>query len=60
MAVLMVLGRMYRDQEMAAISSAVAELGALYRAVFLLVFPLSVLSVGLSLYAGALGRSKGG
>jgi lipopolysaccharide export system permease protein len=50
MAVLMVLGRMYRDQEMAAISSAGAGAGALYRAVFLLVFPLSVLAVGLSLY----------
>lgn len=50
MAVLMVLGRMYRDQEMAAISSAGGGAGTLYRAVFLLVFPLSVLSVGLSLY----------
>ena len=50
MAVLMVLGRMYRDQEMAAISSAGGGAGALYRAVFLLVFPLSVLAVGLSLY----------
>ncbi|MDD5268528.1 MAG: LPS export ABC transporter permease LptF [Methylococcales bacterium] len=50
MAVLMVLGRMYRDQEMAAISSAGGGAGALYRSVFLLVFPLSVLAVGLSLY----------
>ena len=50
MAVLMVLGRMYRDQEMAAISSAGGGAGALYRAVFLLVFPLSVFAVGLSLY----------
>ena len=51
MAVLMVLGRMYRDQEMAAISSAGGGSGTIYRAVFLLVFPLSVLAVGLSLYA---------
>ena len=51
MAVLMVLGRMYRDQEMAAISSAGGGAGTLYRAVFLLVFPLSLLAVGLSLYA---------
>jgi lipopolysaccharide export system permease protein len=50
MAVLMVLGRMYRDQEMAAISSAGGGAGTLYRAVFLLVFPLSVLALGLSLY----------
>jgi len=50
MAVLMVLGRMYRDQEMSAISSAGGGSGTIYRAVFLLVFPLSVLAVGLSLY----------
>jgi lipopolysaccharide export system permease protein len=50
MAVLMVMGRMYRDQEMAAVSSAGGGAGAIYRAVFLLVFPLSVLAVGLSLY----------
>jgi lipopolysaccharide export system permease protein len=51
MAVLMVLGRMYRDQEMSAISSAGGGSGTIYRAVFLLVFPLSVLALGLSLYA---------
>jgi len=50
MAVLMVLGRMYRDQEMAAISSAGGGASTIYRAIFLLVFPLSVLAVGLSLY----------
>ena len=50
MAVLMVLGRMYRDQEMSAISSAGGGALTLYRAVFLLVFPLSLLSLGLSLY----------
>ena len=50
MAVLMVLGRMYRDQEMSAISSAGGGSGTIYRAVFLLVFPLSILAVGLSLY----------
>ena len=50
MAVLMVLGRMYRDQEMAAVSSAGGGTGTIYRAVFMLVFPLSVLAVGLSLY----------
>ena len=51
MAVLMVLGRMYRDQEMSAISSAGGGSGTIYRAVFLLVFPLSVLALGLSMYA---------
>ena len=50
MAVLMVLGRMFRDQEMSAVFSAGGGAGTLYRAVFLLVFPLSVLTVGLSLY----------
>ena len=50
MSVLMVLGRMYRDQEMAAVSSAGGGAGTIYRAVFLLIFPLTVLTVGLSLY----------
>ena len=50
MAVLMVLGRMYRDQEMAAIASAGGGAGCLYRAVFLLILPLSVAAAGLSFY----------
>jgi lipopolysaccharide export system permease protein len=50
MAVLMVLGRMYRDQEMSAVSSAGGGAGTVYRAIFLLVFPLSILSAGLSFY----------
>lgn len=50
MAVLMVLGRMYRDQEMSAVASAGGGSGTVYRAVFLLVFPLSMVSAGLSLY----------
>lgn len=58
MAVLMVLGRMYRDQEMAAISSAGGGAGMLYRAVFLLVFPLSVLATGLSLYVAPWAESR--
>lgn len=57
-AILMVLGRMYRDQEMAAISSAGGGSGTIYRAVFLLVFPLSVLAVGLSLYAAPWAQAK--
>jgi lipopolysaccharide export system permease protein len=59
MAVLMVLGRMYRDQEMAAVSSAGGGSGTIYRAVFLLVFPLSILAVGLSLYVAPWAEAKG-
>ena len=50
MAVLMVIGRMYRDQEMSAIATAGGGAGTLYRAVFLMVFPLSLLAANLSLY----------
>jgi lipopolysaccharide export system permease protein len=49
MTILMVLGRMYRDQEMSAIASAGGGARLLYRAVFLFVFPLSILTIGLSL-----------
>lgn len=51
MAVLMVLGRMYRDQEMSAIQSAGAGAGAIYRSVFQFVLPLSLIAAGLSFYA---------
>lgn len=52
MAVLMVVGRMYRDQEMSAIFSAGGGAGAIYRAVFILVFPLTLLGAWLSFYVG--------
>ncbi|MCL7420367.1 MAG: LPS export ABC transporter permease LptF [Methylobacter sp.] len=58
MAVLMVLGRMYRDQEMSSIASAGGGAGTIYRAVFLLVFPLSVVSAGLSLYVAPWAEAK--
>jgi lipopolysaccharide export system permease protein len=58
MSVLMVLGRMYRDQEMSAVSSAGGGAGTIYRAVFLLVFPLSVLAAGLSMYAAPWAESR--
>ncbi len=58
MTVLMVLGRMYRDQEMAAISSAGGGAGTIYRAVFLLVFPLSLAAAGLSLYVAPWAEAK--
>ncbi len=51
MGILMVLGRMYRDQEMSAIASAGGGAARLYRAVFLLAFPLAIFTAYLSLYA---------
>jgi len=51
MAVLMVLGRMYRDQEMAAIATAGGGAIRIYHAVFLLVLPLSIAAYQLALYA---------
>lgn len=51
MAVLMVLGRMYREQEIAAIASAGGGLSTIYRGVFWLVLPLSLCSAWLSMVA---------
>ena len=51
MALLMVLGRLYKDQEMSAIAAAGGGAGTLYRAVFLLALPLSAVTFGLSMYA---------
>jgi lipopolysaccharide export system permease protein len=51
MALLMVLGRLYKDQEMSAIATAGGGAGTIYRAVFLLALPLSILTYGLSMYA---------
>ena len=48
-ALLMVLGRMYRDHEMAALGSAGGGVELLYKAVFLLVLPLSFAAMALSL-----------
>lgn len=50
MAILMVLGRMYRDQEMSAIFSAGGGAGIIYRAVFILALPLSIIASIASLY----------
>ncbi|WP_446808966.1 LPS export ABC transporter permease LptF [Methylomonas sp. 2BW1-5-20] len=58
MAVLMVLGRMYREQEMAAISSAGGSVFTIYRAVFLLVVPLSIAGVSLSMLAAPWAEAK--
>jgi len=50
-AILMVLGRMYREQEMSAFASAGGGAARLYRGVFLLSFPLTLVNAQLSLYA---------
>lgn len=49
MAILMVLGRMYREQEMAAIASAGGGMLSIYKGIFWVVFPLSLLSAWLSM-----------
>lgn len=49
--VLIVLGRMYREQEMSAIASAGGGMWSLYRSVFWMVIPLSIVAAGFSLYA---------
>ncbi|MGR8979961.1 MAG: LPS export ABC transporter permease LptF [Gammaproteobacteria bacterium] len=58
MAILMVLGRMYRDQEMAAFASAGGGAGAIYRATFILVVPLTLLTLVLSLYTAPWAEAK--
>ncbi|OQW73320.1 MAG: LPS export ABC transporter permease LptF [Proteobacteria bacterium ST_bin11] len=58
MAVLMVLGRMYREQEMAAISSAGGSVFTIYRAIFMLVVPLSLAGMGLSMLASPWAEAK--
>ena len=52
MAVLMVIGRMYRDQEMSAIFSAGGGAGTIYRAALFLILPLTMIAAGLSFYVG--------
>lgn len=47
--VLMVLGRMYRDQEMSALASAGVGLARLYRSVFKVVLPVALLATWMSL-----------
>ncbi len=44
MSVLMVIGRMYRDQEMTALASAGFGLGSVYRALMLCVIPTSIIA----------------
>ncbi len=58
MATLMVLGRMYRDQEMSAVFSAGGGATTIYRSVFLFVFPLTVLTVGIAFYVSPWAAAK--
>ena len=58
MAILMVLGRMYRDNEIAAIASAGGGIMVVYRAVFLLVIPLSIITAGFSMTAAPWTQAK--
>ncbi len=57
-SVLMVLGRMYRDQEMSALSSAGAGVGRLYVAVFKAIIPVALLSVWMALYVSPWAADK--
>jgi lipopolysaccharide export system permease protein len=58
MATLMVLGRMYRDQEMSAVFSAGGGAKVIYRAVFLFVFPLAIATVGIAFYVSPWAAAK--
>lgn len=49
-SVLMVLGRMYRDQEMSAFASAGVGAGKLYLSVFKAIIPVTFLAAWMSLY----------
>lgn len=58
MALLMVMGRLYKDQEMSAIAAAGGGAGTLYKSVFLLMFPLSIMAFGLSFYVSPWAENK--
>jgi lipopolysaccharide export system permease protein len=51
MSVLIVLGRMYQEQEIAAIASAGCGIFSLYRGIFMLMIPLTVIAMALSMFA---------
>ena len=58
MALLMVLGRLYKEQEMSAIAAAGGGAGTLYRSVFIAAVPLALLTAGLSLYVSPWAENK--
>jgi lipopolysaccharide export system permease protein len=47
--IIMVLGRMYRDQEMSALASAGVGIGGLYRTTFFFAIPVALVTMGLSM-----------
>jgi lipopolysaccharide export system permease protein len=57
-SVLMVLGRMYRDQEMSALASAGAGVGRLYIAVFKTIIPVVFIAAWMSLVVSPWAASK--
>jgi len=58
MAVLIVLGRMHKEQEIAAISSAGGGLLTLYRGIFLLLIPVTGVAICLSMLAAPWAEAK--
>jgi lipopolysaccharide export system permease protein len=54
----MVLGRLYRDQEIAAIASAGGGSRTIYRAVLVFVLPLTLISAGLSLWLAPITETR--
>lgn len=57
-AILIVMGRMYRNHEMDALASAGVGLSGLYQALLILIIPLSICALGLSLFAGPWAEAK--
>lgn len=58
MALLMVLGRLYKDQEISAIAAAGGGAGTIYRSVFLMVVPLSIIAFTLTLFTAPWAESR--
>ncbi len=58
MAILIVLGRMYRDHEMDVLASAGVGLSNLYQAVLMLMVPISIAAIFLSFYTAPWAEAK--
>ena len=58
MAVLIVFGRMYQQQEIAAIASAGGGFFTLYRGIFIVLLPLTLFATGLSMLAAPWAEQK--
>lgn len=57
-AVLMVIGRMYRDQEMSALASAGVGVVSIYKSVFKAMIPIILLSVWMALFVSPWAKNK--